>query len=86
VCDDYSPYRDGGGLGRGYPGGQMVMEFYPDAQLAGNATNWWGPSLACLGHMVRAAGFAQVRAWKLTENPQHIGLCRGFAHGVKVHS
>ena len=37
LLDDYSPYR---GIGQGYSGGHMVMEFYPDAQLGNNPTNW----------------------------------------------
>ncbi|MGE5567599.1 MAG: DUF1698 domain-containing protein [Rhodospirillales bacterium] len=84
ILDDYSPFR--GGLGRGYPGGQMVAEFYPDSQYGGNPTNWWVPTLHCLAHMVRAAGFDAVEAWKLTDNPGHLAFCRGFARGVKTKS
>ena len=80
VCDDYSPYR---GLGHGYGEQQMVMEFYPDKQLGDNPTNWWAPTLDCLGHMVRAAGFDDVTCWKLTDVPADIPRCRGFARGVK---
>jgi tRNA (mo5U34)-methyltransferase len=82
ICDDYSPYH--GGFGHGYPGKQMIMEFFPDNELAGNATNWWAPSAMCLCHMVRAAGFHRVEAWKLTDKPTEIGLCRGFARGTKL--
>jgi tRNA (mo5U34)-methyltransferase len=81
ICDDHSPYR--GGLGQGYAGGQMVMEFYPRNELANNATNWWSPTLHCLANMVAASGFARVQAWKLVENPTQLGLCRGFASGWK---
>ena len=81
ILDDYSAYR--GGLGHGYPGRQLLMEFYPDAQLSDNPTNWWAPTLLCLGHMVRAAGFPNSTAWKLMENPTQLGYCRGFARGVK---
>ena len=59
------------------------MEFYPDAQYGGNETNWWAPTLLCLGHMVRAAGFPNSTAWKLMENPTQLGYCRGFACGRK---
>ena len=82
ICDDFSPYR--GGFGLGYPGNQLVMEFYPENQLADNPTNWWGPSLVCLGQMLRAAGFGDVTIWKLTERPQQLGHCRGFARGTKL--
>lgn len=81
ILDDFSPYR--GGMGKGYPSGQMVMEFYPDKQYGNNATNWWAPTLHCLAHMVRAAGFDPVQAWKLTDTPNQLPACRGFAHGVK---
>lgn len=82
ILDDYSPYR--GGLGHGYDGGQMVAEFYPDDQYSKNQTNWWVPTLHCLSHMVRSAGFARVDAWKLTKTtPANLSHCRGFAKGVK---
>jgi tRNA (mo5U34)-methyltransferase len=82
ILDDFSPYR--GGLGKGYDGGQMVMEFYPGSQYGNNATNWWSPTLACLARMVYAAGFQEVRAWKLQERPDHLSHCRGFVHGKKL--
>lgn len=81
ILDDFSPYR--GGLTRGYPGGQMVMEFYPDNQYGGNVTNWWAPTLHCLAHMVRAAGFERVDGWNLTANPASLPQCRGFVCGYK---
>ena len=43
--------------GKGYAGGQMVMEFYPDRELSDNPSNWWSPTLHCLGSMVAVAGF-----------------------------
>lgn len=82
ILDDYSPYN--GGFGRGYPGGQMVMEFYPGAQYAGNATNWWAPTLACLEALVGAAGFPQVASWKLVPVPRELPHLRGFVRGRKA--
>jgi tRNA (mo5U34)-methyltransferase len=82
ICDDHSPYR--GGLGHGYPGGQVVMEFYPNDQLAGNNSNWWSPTLHCLAAMVLASGFAKAQAWKLLDNPAQLGFCRGFTIGTKT--
>jgi tRNA (mo5U34)-methyltransferase len=82
ICDDYSPYR--GGYGKGYSGKQMVCEFYPTDEYSSNATNWWAPSLLCLGGLVHAAGFKTVDTWKFTANPKTLGHCRGFAHGSKV--
>jgi tRNA (mo5U34)-methyltransferase len=81
VLDDYSPYR--GGLGQGYSGAQVLTEFYPNGELGGNVTNWWSPTLACLGLMVMSAGWEDVEVWKLTDNPTEVPHCRGFAKGVK---
>jgi tRNA (mo5U34)-methyltransferase len=81
ICDDFSPYR--GGFGQGYPGRNAVMEFYPTTELGNNMTNWWAPSLACLGQMVMASGFLNVDVWKLVDQPTELPHCRGFAHGRK---
>lgn len=81
TCDDFSPYR--GAIGLGYPGDQMVAEFYPDREFSDNPTNWWSPTLACMCGMVRAAGFKTVKGWKLTPRPKDANHCRGFAHGKK---
>ena len=82
VCDDYSPFR--GGFGNGYPGNQMVAEFFPTNELAGNVTNWWAPSIHCLGGLIHAAGFSRnIQIWKLMNNPMKVGFCRGFASGFK---
>jgi len=81
ILDDFSPYR--GGLGKGYPGGQMLMEFYPDKQYGDNHSNWFVPTAHCLAHLVRAAGFPRIEAWKLTEKPQALEYCRGFVKGCK---
>lgn len=83
ILDDFSPYR--GGLGKGYPGGQTVMEFYPDDQYGANDSNWWVPTLQCLMAMLNAAGFDDVRGWKLVEGqPKRLSHCRGFARGVRA--
>lgn len=83
VLDHYSPYR--GGLGRGYPGGQMVAEFYPGAEYGGTPTNWWVPTLHCLAAMVVSAGFGHVEAWSATsEAPDHVSRCRGFVRASRT--
>ncbi len=80
VLDNYSPYQ--GGCGKGYPGGHIVMEFYPGAQYGGNETNWWVPTVQCMVGMVMAAGFNDVDGWQLTnEAPNKVSHCRGFARG-----
>jgi len=81
VTDDFSAYK--GGVGHGY-GTDVVMEFYPDAQLGNNHSNWWAPTTTCMAHMLRAAGFKDVTAWKLTDKPDDVTVCRGFASGVKA--
>lgn len=81
ILDDFSPYR--GGLGHGYAGNQLVMEFYPGRQYGNNETNWWVPTLTCLGYMVRAAGFRSAQGWKLAESPDTLAYCRGFVHASK---
>jgi len=81
ILDDFSPYN--GGFQKGYPGRQMVMEFYPGKEYGNNETNWWAPTLYCLINMVSAAGFNNCRGWKLTDNPQELPHCRGFAYGNK---
>jgi tRNA (mo5U34)-methyltransferase len=82
ICDDYSPYR--ATAGRGYPGEHMVMEFYPGKEYGNNDTNWWAPTVLCMTAMVKAAGFPEVRGWKLTPRPQRLPQCRGFASGKKA--
>lgn len=79
ILNDFSPYR--GGIGKGYDGQQYVAEFYPGDQYGGNDTNWWSPTLHCLAAMTVAAGFPHVQGWKLMENPQQVGHCRGFVAG-----
>ena len=82
ICDNYSPYR--GGLGKGYKNNDMVTEFYPTDQYGDNDSNWWIPTLQCLGNMVNSAGFKGLRAWYLTTYPEHISECRGFVYGNKT--
>jgi tRNA (mo5U34)-methyltransferase len=83
ILDDYSAYK--GGLGPHYGRGDVVMEFYPNDEYGRNSTNWWCPTLECLMRLVYAAGFSQgIRGWKLTDNPSHVGLCRGFATGSRA--
>ncbi len=81
ILDDYSPYR--GGIGKGYPDGHMVMEFYPDGQYGNNDTNYWVPTLHCLGHMVRSTGFDKVDGAKLIESPSAPPYCRGIVTGQR---
>ena len=82
ICDDYSPYR--GGLEKGYPNNDVVMEFYPGAQYGGNPGNWWVSTLQCLGSMVESVGFKNIHAWGLNAKPTGVPECRGFIYGSKT--
>lgn len=84
ILDDYSPYN--GGLNHGYPGKQMVMEFYPGSHYGDNPSNWWVPTLNCMANMVAAAGFPSIRAWKLSDEPPEVNACRGFVAGSKTQA
>ena len=43
-----------------------AMVMYPGAELAGDATNWWGPNPACMLALLRQFGFEKVdAAWSL---------------------
>jgi tRNA (mo5U34)-methyltransferase len=81
TLDGYSPYR--GGVQRGYPGHQMVMEFYPDAQYSGISTNWWVPTLQCLAYMTSSAGFDVTEVWARTTEPTELHECRGHLRGKR---
>ncbi|MGH6884229.1 MAG: DUF1698 domain-containing protein, partial [Hypericibacter sp.] len=70
ILDDNSVYR--GGLGNGYSGSEVVMEFYPGNEYGSNDTNWWVPNLNCLMRMVFAAGFPHATGWKLMEAPKQV--------------
>lgn len=81
ICDDYSPYR--GGMGKGYADNDMVMEFYPGTEYGSNPSNWWVPTAQCLGAMLSSVGFNNIEVWGLTDKPQYLSECRGFAFGSK---
>ena len=78
ICDNYSPYQEGG-----HGSDKRVMEFYPGKEYGDNSGNWWVPTLDCLGEMVRSAGFQELRMWKLNESPSGLPECRGFVCGGK---
>jgi len=78
IVDYKSPYLTGG---YEYPN-QIVMEFYPKNEYAGNFTNWWCPTLACLEKMVESVGFKSIVKSRF-KNPTEVALCRGFLKGNK---
>lgn len=79
--DEFSPYR--GGIGKGFHQNECVMEFYPGSEYGSNPSNWWAPTLQCLGAMMAAVGFQGIECWPLTESPTKLSECRGFASGTK---
>ncbi len=79
--DEYSAYR--GGVGKGFNQNEALMEFYPVDQYAENASNWWAPTLQCLGAMMETVGFKDVDCWPLMGEPKVLPHCRGFASGTK---
>ena len=82
ICDDYSPYRQA--IGSGYPHNDVVMEFYPGKQYGNNESNWWVPTIQCLGTMVESVGFKNIHGWALTDKPTGVPECRGFVYGSKT--
>jgi tRNA (mo5U34)-methyltransferase len=55
-----------------------AMIFYPEAECAGDPTNWWGPNVACVTAMLYDLGFGTVRH---TVNPVHAN--RGIFHAIR---
>ncbi len=45
----------------GRPAAKPLLEFYENDDLGGQIDNWFGPNVACLEALCRAAGFARVK-------------------------
>ena len=69
--------------------------FYPDRELYGDDTNWWGPNVPALTGMLRATGFTDVSvvhltpAWQRASNALGSRMVRGrprhrYSHGRAV--
>jgi len=43
-------------LSFGFP----AVAFYPDGELCGDTSNWWGPNLLAVEAMLRVAGFEEI--------------------------
>lgn len=78
ICDDLCIYSK-----TGY-GDKPVMEFYPGNEYGNNNSNWFVPTLACVGKMVHACNFTKIDGWKI-ENPTHLTTARGFIKARKTH-
>jgi hypothetical protein len=72
--------------------------FYPNRELYGDETNWWGPNIPALIGMVRAAGFRDPTVVHLTPRWQRLSNALGsrivrdrprhhYSHGrVVIHA
>ena len=50
-----------------------AMALYPGDEVAGDASNWWGPNLAALKAMLREEGFARVEVVHREPLPYRLG-------------
>jgi len=53
-----------------------IAEFYPESELNGDPSNWWGLNVAALVGMCKAAGFNRVSVIK---GPPKLGAARRVA-------
>jgi tRNA (mo5U34)-methyltransferase len=81
ILDLASGYR---GVGRGYANGDVVAEFYPGKEYGNNDTNWYTPTLRCLGAWMEAAGFEDIEGWLLNDRALSLATARGFAKGRRI--
>lgn len=58
---------------------QPLAEFYPEKELNGDPTNWWGPNLSGLIGLCKAAGFTRVEVKK---GPPKLGGLRTIAKNI----
>lgn len=61
-----------------YNGLECVSEFYPNDEYGMNKSNWHVGTLRYWCALVEAAGFRNIEAWRLTNNPKSLAECRGF--------
>jgi tRNA (mo5U34)-methyltransferase len=43
-------------------GDEPAMRFFPGAELANDASNWWGPNKACMVELLKMVGFGRVES------------------------
>ncbi len=56
-----------------------LAEFYPASDLNDDPSNWWGPNIAALVGLCKAAGFSRVEVKK---GPPRLGAVRRFARSL----
>jgi tRNA (mo5U34)-methyltransferase len=62
--------------------GRPAAAFYPDRELNGDPTNWWGPNAAAVHGMLRAVGFSHVETVTPTRSAA-FRAARALAHRLK---
>jgi tRNA (mo5U34)-methyltransferase len=62
--------------------GRPAAAFYPDRELNGDPTNWWGPNPAAVHGMLRTAGFDHV-VTKTPERSTPFRAARAVAHWAR---
>jgi tRNA (mo5U34)-methyltransferase len=55
-----------------------AMVFFPEAELAGDPTNWWGPNTACIVELLKTMGFVHI------EISAGFGDTRGLFHAYRA--
>jgi tRNA (mo5U34)-methyltransferase len=59
-----------------------AVAFYPDRDLSGDPTNWWGPNVPAVNGMLRSVGFERVRT--VTSPPSvPFRAARAVAHSLR---
>jgi len=58
---------------------QSLAEFYPASELNGDPSNWWGPNIAALVGLCKAAGFSRVVVKK---GPPKLGPIKSMARHI----
>ena len=53
-----------------------AMAFYPEDELAGDPTSWWGPNPAAVVAMLKTVGFRKIEIVSLRPAPSLLGLAR----------
>jgi tRNA (mo5U34)-methyltransferase len=62
--------------------GRPAVAFYPDRELNGDPTNWWGPNVPAVHGMLRSVGFELVRT--VTPPPSALfRAARALAHSFR---
>jgi tRNA (mo5U34)-methyltransferase len=62
-----------------------ALAFYPNRELNGDPTNWWGPNPAAVAGMLRSVGFSDVR--QVTPTPRALyRAMRAVYHHVRGKS